>query len=231
MSYKQASRRKHHYIYRIIRGDGAYYIGMHSTDDLEDGYFGSGRILWYSIKKHGKEAHKKQVEELLPTRESLRLREAELVTKELLKDPQCMNLAVGGNANATNEQRAKWGLKAQKKPKLTEEQRAKMREERSARRHTEETRALMSAKGKGVKKTPDHLAKIAASRLAKMSDETRMKLGSGNRGKPMSEEQKAKLSAKLKGKQQGPKPKWTEERRTKRSAQMKEYWAAKKLSS
>ncbi len=37
---KQAERRKFHYIYKITRidGSGKYYIGMHSTDDLEDGY-------------------------------------------------------------------------------------------------------------------------------------------------------------------------------------------------
>ena len=25
---------------------------MHSTDDLEDGYLGSGTFLWHSIRKH-----------------------------------------------------------------------------------------------------------------------------------------------------------------------------------
>lgn len=28
---------------------------MHSTDNLDDGYVGSGKRLWNSIKKHGKE--------------------------------------------------------------------------------------------------------------------------------------------------------------------------------
>lgn len=39
---KQAERRKFHYIYKITRTDGSgkYYIGMHSTDDLEDGISG-----------------------------------------------------------------------------------------------------------------------------------------------------------------------------------------------
>lgn len=34
----RADERKFHYIYKITRFDGKYYIGMHSTDDLDDGY-------------------------------------------------------------------------------------------------------------------------------------------------------------------------------------------------
>lgn len=53
---KQASRRKYHYIYKTTCTiTSKFYIGMHSTDNLEDGYVGSGKRLWYSINKHGKE--------------------------------------------------------------------------------------------------------------------------------------------------------------------------------
>ena len=95
---KQAVRRKFHYIYKITRLDesGKYYIGMHSTDDLDDGYFGSGSYLSKSIKKHGKEKHQKEILEFLESREALKLREKELVNKELLGDKRCMNLKLGG---------------------------------------------------------------------------------------------------------------------------------------
>ncbi len=96
---KQAVRRKYHYIYKITRLDesGKYYIGMHSTDDLEDGYFGSGKLITASIKKHGKEKHKKEILEFPPTREALKLREKEIVNEELLGDKRCMNLRLGGD--------------------------------------------------------------------------------------------------------------------------------------
>lgn len=70
---------------------------MHSTDDLTDGYIGSGKRLWQSIKKHGAERHVCEVLEYLPSREALRLREAELVNKQLLEDDRCMNLMLGGD--------------------------------------------------------------------------------------------------------------------------------------
>lgn len=69
---------------------------MHSTDDLEDGYFGSGKILRYSVNKYGKENHLVDILEFLPSREELKKREAEVVNEELLADPLCMNLKFGG---------------------------------------------------------------------------------------------------------------------------------------
>ena len=99
MEQRRAQRRKFHYIYKITREDGAYYIGLHSTDNLEDGYFGSGKRLWHSIHKHGKDKHIKEILEFLPDREALLAREKDLVCKELLEDVMCLNLALGGEGS------------------------------------------------------------------------------------------------------------------------------------
>lgn len=98
MANKRADRRKYHYIYKITRNDGSgkYYIGMHSTDNLDDGYFGSGKRLWHSINKHGIEAHSKAILEFLPSRDELKIREKQLVNEKCLADPLCMNLKLGG---------------------------------------------------------------------------------------------------------------------------------------
>jgi hypothetical protein len=88
---------------------------MHSTDDLEDGYVGSGKHLWYSIRKHGKENHATEILEYLPSRKEVSLRENELVNVELLNDPLCMNLVVGGPSGGwklTTEQRTEFSKKA-----------------------------------------------------------------------------------------------------------------------
>ena len=80
-----------------------YYIGMHSTDNLEDGYVGSGTYLWRSIKRHGKENHSIEILEFLDDRESLKSRERELVNEETLTDLMCMNLRIGGEGWNSSE--------------------------------------------------------------------------------------------------------------------------------
>jgi ribosomal protein S6E (S10) len=85
-----------HYIYKITRHDGKYYIGMHSTDNINDEYFGSGKRLWYSIKKHGKDKHTKEIVEFCPERNFLREREKIFVNISTLSDQMCLNLITGG---------------------------------------------------------------------------------------------------------------------------------------
>lgn len=90
-------QKKYHYIYKTTcQVTGKFYVGMHSTDDLDDGYLGSGKILGYSIGKHGRENHRKEILEFLPDRVALKAREAEVVNEELLADPMCINLKYGG---------------------------------------------------------------------------------------------------------------------------------------
>jgi len=91
-------QKKYHYIYKTTNIiTERYYIGMHSTDNLEDGYVGSGKRLWYSINKYGRENHVCKILEFLSNKISLKEREVEIVNEELLQDPLCMNISLGGN--------------------------------------------------------------------------------------------------------------------------------------
>lgn len=108
---QRANRRKYHYIYKVTRDDGRFYIGMHSTDNLEDGYFGSGKLITRSIKKHGLNRHTKEILEYCESREQLKLREKFLITDEMRCDTLCMNIAPGGGGGFINEAHK---LKAQK---------------------------------------------------------------------------------------------------------------------
>ena len=101
-------QKKYHYIYKTTcQITGKFYVGMHSTDNLEDGYLGSGKILGYSIGKHGRENHKKEILEFCETRDLLKMREAEIVNKELLAKPLCINLKYGGEGGGFLAEKSK----------------------------------------------------------------------------------------------------------------------------
>lgn len=104
-------RKQHdiHYIYKTTCVvTGRYYIGMHSTSNLNDGYLGSGKQLRHSIRKYGKENHHKEILEFLESRELLVETEKKIISTDLLSDKQCMNLVKGGEGgNLLNDEQRK----------------------------------------------------------------------------------------------------------------------------
>ena len=167
---------KYHYIYKTTCNvNGRYYIGMHSTSILEDGYMGSGKRLRRSLIKHGIENHTKEILEFLDDRKSLAIRESEIVNVQSIEDPLCMNLKPGGFGGFCNdEHKSNWikiGSKAgneklknlweddewsynlkEKRKELWKdpERRDKMSKglDWTGRNHTEETKALIREKAK-----------------------------------------------------------------------------------
>ena len=104
------TRKKYHYIYKTTNDiSGRYYIGMHSTNDLDDGYLGSGTLLRRSINKHGKENHSIEILEYCTSREELAARERDLVSLQEIAKKECMNLKVGGDGGFTVEQAREGG--------------------------------------------------------------------------------------------------------------------------
>jgi hypothetical protein len=90
--------KKFHFTYRTTRPtiDQSYYFGIHSTDNLHDGYLGSGLLLNASVAKHGREAHHKEILQQYPTRVEAAHAERQLVTAAIVADPLCLNLSIGG---------------------------------------------------------------------------------------------------------------------------------------
>jgi len=110
--------KKYHIIYKTTcLINKKYYIGMHSTDDLNDGYMGSGKALKFSIQRYGKENHKVEILEMVENRELLAERERQLVTINKVRNGNCMNLKVGGIGGFTKKAKPKKKKpKAKKKP-------------------------------------------------------------------------------------------------------------------
>lgn len=104
---------KYHFVYKTTHtSSGKYYIGVHSTDNLEDGYLGSGLIIKNSIAVYGSRAFTRTIIKHFSTREDAFLEESLLVTKELIdSDVFCLNLKPGGFGG--------WGPTSQKHKETT----------------------------------------------------------------------------------------------------------------
>jgi len=99
----------YHFIYKTTNLlNGKYYFGMHSTDNLDDGYLGSGKRLKYSINKYGKENHKREILEYLPNSKELANREKEIVNLNEIAKENCLNLMAGGIGGFISETQQKY---------------------------------------------------------------------------------------------------------------------------
>lgn len=92
--------KRYHYLYKTTNLiNGKFYIGVHSTFNLNDGYLGSGKRLKYSINKYGRENFKIEILEFFENQIEKFQRESEIVNDKLLQDPLCMNLKYGGEGS------------------------------------------------------------------------------------------------------------------------------------
>jgi len=169
-------RAKHefNYIYKTVcLITNRFYIGMHSTSNLKDGYLGSGTVLRRSIRKYGKENHKIEILEYCNSRKELAQRESEIVNDVTINEKLCMNLVIGGEGGifseehhikmrkgASNSLKEKWKTDVDYREKISNVLRENMRQNHkegkikydtfTGKKHSEESKQKMrdSAKGK-----------------------------------------------------------------------------------
>jgi hypothetical protein len=176
-------QKTYHYIYKTTNLiNGKYYIGMHSTDNPNDGYVGSGKRLWYSIKKYGKENFKCEILEMLPNRQELKEREIALVNENTLKDNMCLNLKTGGEGGICNKEHAlrlKEGSSSFQKEKWKDnEYRKKITEllrENLIRNHKEGKIRYDTTKGKNI--SEEHKRKIGSINSIKQKGTSNSQFG------------------------------------------------------
>ena len=121
----------YNYIYIITNiVNGKIYIGKHSTDDLNDGYLGSGKKLRLAKNKYGNENFKKEILAYADTEKTLNWLEKYYIRKYKSQNPEIgYNLTAGGDGHLGYHP-------------------------------TEYTLKLYSLKRKGVKKSEQHKKKI-----------------------------------------------------------------------
>jgi len=72
--------------------NGKYYIGKHQTEDLDDGYMGSGNLIKRAIAKYGIENFKKEILFVFDNEQEMNDKEKELV----VVSEETYNLCPGG---------------------------------------------------------------------------------------------------------------------------------------
>jgi ribosomal protein L39E len=83
-----------HFIYKTTHKNGKYYIGRHSTDNIDDGYLGSG--VWIKDMKRTNHVLSREILEFADSFDKLILLEASYLTEHYGK-PQCMNMISDSN--------------------------------------------------------------------------------------------------------------------------------------
>lgn len=161
-------------IYKITNTlNNKEYIGAHQTENINDDYMGSGKLLKRAYKKYGKENFKKEIIHTCTSLSEMYTKEAELVNSDYILRKDTYNLKEGGIGGAgkrteetkkkisqtTKGENAYWFGKSH-----SEETKEKIREARKlqtpwnkgiktgktgtmlGKQHDDETRARMSAK-------------------------------------------------------------------------------------
>lgn len=92
---------KYYYLYQITNNlNGKIYVGIHSTNDLEDGYMGSGTALKHAYKKYGIENFEKETLGFFDSEDDMFQKEIEIVDADFILREDTYNLTNGGNGGS-----------------------------------------------------------------------------------------------------------------------------------
>ena len=96
------NEKKYNYLYKITNKiNHKIYIGVHSTDNLNDGYMGSGVILKLAKEKYGEENFEKEILEFFDSSKEMLEAEAKVVNNEFRNRKDTYNIALGGCSGDT----------------------------------------------------------------------------------------------------------------------------------
>ena len=97
LSDKQLPNKLFHILYKTTNLiNGKYYIGRHSTNNLNDGYLGSGISLNKAINKYGIHNFKREILHMCDTYIEVCAMEELFVNKEFIESESNYNLCTGG---------------------------------------------------------------------------------------------------------------------------------------
>ena len=90
--------KKHYIVYKTTNVlNGKIYVGFHSTNNLEDGYLGSGELLQKAIEKYGPQNFERKILFIFDNQTDAQNKEREIVNESFVNDENTYNLVTGGN--------------------------------------------------------------------------------------------------------------------------------------
>ena len=157
--------------------NGMYYVGCHQTDNLGDGYLGSGKYLKRAIKKYGAKNFKFEILLLASSKEEMFRLERSLVNESLINDPLSYNLKIGGSGGNPGI------VGAFKGKKHSEETKEKQRQAALKQIISDETRQKLSMNN-AMKNNPEIRKKVSTSLTGRTQSEAHRKnVAEANLGK------------------------------------------------
>ncbi len=90
-------KKKYYYLYQITNQvNGKIYVGIHQTDNLNDGYMGSGKLLQRAQKKYDIKSFKKEILNQFDNEENMYKEEALVVDAKFVMREDTYNITEGG---------------------------------------------------------------------------------------------------------------------------------------
>jgi len=94
---------KYHFLYETINlVNNKIYIGVHSTNNLNDNYLGSGKILKKAIKKYGEKQFRRKILKLFLTEKEAYKEEEKIVNEKFILRTDVYNITLGGQGGYNN---------------------------------------------------------------------------------------------------------------------------------
>jgi hypothetical protein len=211
------SEKKFHFIYVTTNlVNGKQYVGDHSTNNLDDGYLGSGRPIFEEAKnKYGKKNFKKEILEFFDTKEDAFNAQEKYIKKFNTLIPNGYNISPTGGLGVSGCFSKEWLIengkkisKANKGRKLSKEHKQKISNSLSGKPKSKEHIKNLLNKNKGKKHTKEqneeHSKKMSGSGNPnfgkKKSNEVIEKIRNSNINKKRSKETRDKQANAKKGK-------------------------------
>lgn len=153
--------------------NGKIYIGVHKTENPNDAYIGSGKILKQAVKLYGKSSFVKQVLFVFDDINDAYLKEAELVNEEFVKRDDTYNVVCGGSVSTDRDPtKPRKVLRGKDHPNY-------------GKRHTDEHRRNISNKLRGRPRSREAIEKFSEKMKGRVSP---------MKGKRLTDEDKRKKS-------------------------------------